>query len=164
MLSGSGELRVLKARNLSDDGKQVLDLAGYDAYISRSDAMPLAVYQYLDAENVYLTPNMTYKPRMMKKPRHCLVNGSVAVLLPKPGVRPTPAQLEYLSTPEYRAFYQVARNFQTRSLNVDACSVFFYGLLRAEEKREPILETTKGAAAPKPQNSTEQLTMFDTTK
>lgn len=164
MLSGSGELRVLKARNLSDDGKRVLDLAGYDAYISRSDAMPLAVYQYLDAENVYLTPNMTYKPRMMKKPKHCLVNGSVAVLLPKPGVRPTPAQLEYLSTPEYRAFYQVARNFQTRSLNVDACSVFFYGLLRAEEKREPFLETVKESAAEKPQDSTEQLTMFDTMK
>lgn len=164
MLSGSGELRVLKARNLSDDGKQVLDLAGYDAYISRSDAMPLAVYQYLDAENVYLTPNMTYKPRMMQKPRHCLVNGSVAVLLPKPGIRPTPAQLEYIATPEYRAFYQVARNFQTRSLNVDACSVFFYGLLRTQEKREPFPEPAKGRPAPETQARSEQLTMFDTTK
>lgn len=37
-------------------------------------------------------------------------------------------------------FYQIARNFQTRSLNVDACSVFFYGLLRDKTKKAPITE------------------------
>ena len=49
-------------------------------------------------------------------------------------------QLEYFSTQEYRDFYQVARNYQTRSLNVDACSVFFYGLLRENKKPVPITE------------------------
>ena len=50
---------------------------------------------------------------------------------------PTEKQLAYFSSEEYRAFYQIARNFQTRSLNVDACSVFFYGLLRDEARPAP---------------------------
>ena len=77
---------------------------------------------------------MTYKPRMMKKPLHCLVNGSLAILIPKKDFTLSEKQLSYFSTEEYRTFYQIARNFQTRSLNVDSCSVFFYGLLRDEPK------------------------------
>lgn len=38
LLSPKGEIRVLKSRNISDDGKKVLDIEGYDAYISRADA------------------------------------------------------------------------------------------------------------------------------
>ena len=117
--------------------KEILDIPGYDSYISYAAAKTLSVFQYLDAPNVYLTPNMTYKPRMMKKPLHCVVNGSLAILIPKGGIVPTEKQLAYFSSEEYRAFYQIARNFQTRSLNVDACSVFFYGLLRDEEKPAP---------------------------
>lgn len=136
MLSPSGEIRVLKSRNLSDDGTRILDLPGYDAYISRATAQNLAVFSYLDHDNAYLTPNMTYNPRMMKKPKGCLVNGSAAILVPKGDVAPTQAQMAFFSTKEYRAFYQTARNYQTRSLNVDACSVFFYGLLREQENQK----------------------------
>lgn len=140
LLSDSGEIRVLKSRNISDDGKTILDIDGYDSYISYVSARSLSVFEYLQKDNVYLTPNMTYKPRMIKKPTNTLVNGSLAILIPKNGIVPTEEQMEYFSTPEYRSFYQVARNYQTRSLNVDACSVFFYGLLRKEEKAAPITE------------------------
>ena len=140
MLSGAGDIRVLKSRNISDDGKDVINIDGYDSYISATDAKPLAVFEYLQRDDVYLTPNMTYKPRMIRKPKGTLVNGSLAILIPKGNIVPTQEQLEYFSTQEYRDFYQVARNYQTRSLNVDACSVFFYGLLRKEEKSEPITE------------------------
>lgn len=139
VLAPQGDIRVLRSRNLSDQGT-VIDLPGYDTYISREDAAGLAVYAYLDREDAYLTPNMTYKPRVMKKPKGCLANGSVAILVPKQGIFPTEEQLAFFSTPAYRGFYQVARNYQTRSLNVDACSVFFYGLLRAEPKKQPITE------------------------
>ena len=131
---------MLKSRNISDNGKNVIDIDGYDSYISSIEARSLSVFEYLHREDVYLTPNMTYKPRMMKKPKDTLVNGSLAILVPKGQVIPTEAQLEYFSTQQYRAFYQVARNYQTRSLNVDACSVFFYGLLRENEKATPITE------------------------
>lgn len=140
MLSNIGDIRVLKSRNISDDGKKVIDIDGYDSYISSVDAKSLSVFEYLHREDVYLTPNMTYKPRMMRKPKDTLVNGSLAILVPKGQIIPTEAQLEYFSTQQYRDFYQVARNYQTRSLNVDACSVFFYGLLRKNEKAAPITE------------------------
>lgn len=140
LLSSTGEIRVLKSRNISDDGEQIIDIEGYDSYISQNDASDLSVYSYLNSDGVYLTPNMTYKPRVIKKPKGCLINGSLAVLIPKKGIIPTKEQLAFFSTQEYRNFYQIARNFQTRSLNVDACSVFFYGLLRDKTKKSPITE------------------------
>ena len=140
LLSNSGDIRVLKSRNISDDGKNVLDVEDYDSYISSTEARSLAVFEYLQRDDIYLTPNMTYKPRVAKKPKDTLVNGSLAILIPKGQIVPTDKQLEYFSTKEYRDFYQVARNYQTRSLNVDACSVFFYGLLRESEKAVPITE------------------------
>ena len=140
LLNNSGDIRVLKSRNISDDGTEVIDIDGYDAYISLDKAKSLSVYMFLERSDVYLTPNMTYKPRMIKKPMHCLVNGSLAVLVPKDHIQPTDEQMFFFSTDEYRQFYQIARNYQTRSLNVDACSVFFYGLLRNKDKKAPITE------------------------
>ena len=83
---------------------------------------------------------MTYKPRMTKKPKTCLTNGSLAILIPQNNIIPTQKQMNFFSTQEYRDFYQIARNYQTRSLNVDTCSVFFYGLLRETLKENPITE------------------------
>ena len=73
---------------------------------------------------------MTYKPRVMRNTDNVVVNGSVAVLIPKDDIELTDEQMEYFSTEEYRHFYKIARNYQTRSLNVDATSVYFYGILR----------------------------------
>ena len=52
--------------------------------------------------------------------------------------------------PQNGTFYQIARNYQTRSLNVDACSVFFYGVLREKPKVVPVNE-----------RSNTQVTLFD---
>lgn len=143
-LSDTGDVRVLKSRNISDDGKTIVDLSGYDSYIGSDALKELAVFEYFDRDDVYLTPNMTYKPRMMRKPKNCVVNGSVAILIPRDSTVPTDRQMEFFSTPEYRAFYQIARNYQTRSLNVDACSVFFYGLLReGDEKSSAVSRSEK---------------------
>ena len=123
-------LRVIKSRNISDDGKEIIDIPGYDTYIKKNTAEELSAYKYVGNENVYLTPNMTYKPRVMRNRENIVVNGSVAVLIPKEEMELTEEQMEYFSTEEYRHFYQIARNYQTRSLNVDAASVFFYGVLK----------------------------------
>ena len=140
LLSNRGDIRVLKSRNISDNGKTIVDIEGYDSYIGLASAKNLSVFEYLQKDNVYLTPNMTYKPRMIKKPKNTLVNGSLAILVPKGDIVPTKEQIEFFSKPEYREFYQISRNYQTLSLNVDACSVFFYGLLRKDEKITPITE------------------------
>lgn len=123
-------IRVLKARNISDDGREIINIPGYDAYISEQKASNLSVYRFLNAPNVYLTPNMTYYPRVMLKPRNTLVNGSVAILIPRLLIPLSERQLAYFSSDEYRSFYWTARNHQTRSINIDSCSVYFFGLLK----------------------------------
>ena len=130
LLSDKGEIRVIKSRNINDSGTRIENISGYDAYISLEDAKKLSVYSYYENDRVYLTPNMTYKPRLIKMPPYVLVNGSVAILTLKEGYTISDTQRGYFSTDEYRAFYKIARNYQTRSLNVDSNSVFFFGLLK----------------------------------
>ena len=130
LLSPKGDIRVIKSRNINDLGTKIENIKGYDSYISADNARRLSVYAYYESDNVYLTPNMTYKPRLIKKPPFVLVNGSVAILTLKEGFSINESQRGYFSTDEYRAFYKIARNYQTRSLNVDSNSVFFFGLLK----------------------------------
>lgn len=121
-------IRVIKSRNISDDGGRIIDIKEYDSYINIVNLEKLSVNKYINSENVYLTPNMTYLPRMMKKPQGVVTNGSVAILIPKDKeMSLTDEEMKYFSTDEYREFYKIARNYQTRSLNVDSNSVFFFG-------------------------------------
>lgn len=130
MLTENGDIRVIKSRNINDLGTEIVPIDGYDSYISKERAKSLSVFSFLASSSVYLTPNMTYKPRLIEKPENTLVNGSVAILSLKEGLSLTEKQRGFFSTNEYRAFYKIARNYQTRSLNVDSNSVFFFGLLR----------------------------------
>ena len=52
-------LRVIKSRNISDDGKEIIDIPGYDAYIKKDTVESLGAYKFVGNQNVYLTPNMT---------------------------------------------------------------------------------------------------------
>lgn len=126
-------LWVIKARNLNDDGSGVTHIDGYDAYIDRAVAKGLSVYQYVNDGAVYLTPNMTYNPRVIENLPDVIPDGSVAVLIPKDKRRITKKQRLYFSTEEYRAFYAIARNLSTQSINVDRTSVFFYGVLKNDD-------------------------------
>lgn len=137
-LNSTEGIRVIKSRNINDSGTEIIDIDDYDSFIKDDAISDLSVAKYLNADNVFLTPNMTYKPRVIRKPKNCLVNGSVAILIPKDNVQITDEQLLYFSTTEYRDFYQIARNYQTRSLNVDACSVYFYGLLKDNSQNHNI--------------------------
>jgi DNA (cytosine-5)-methyltransferase 1 len=132
-------IRVIKSRNISDDGSGIIDIDSYDAYVPQDVAKALSVYRYLDNDSVYLAPNMTYKPRLARKPPNALVNGSAAILSLKDGQRPlSDGEMRYFASKEYRAFYRTARNRQTRSLNIDANSVFFFGRLIDDGGNRPI--------------------------
>ncbi|WP_341356359.1 DNA cytosine methyltransferase [Mycoplasma feriruminatoris] len=126
--SGVNKIRVLKSRNINDTGTEIVNLKDYDSYIDKSIAKNLAVFDYLDNDNVYLTPNMTYKPRLLKKQKGYITNGSIAILKNKSDYKITQKQLEYISSKEFRDFYTIARNYQTRSLNIDNLSVFWFGI------------------------------------
>ena len=124
-----GYIRVLKARNIQDDGS-ILNIEGYDMYISHENCQSLSVMQYLNNKNVYLTPNMTYNPRVIRNLKGVVTDGSVAVLIPKKSLELTVEQLHYFATDEYRRFYLVARNLSTQSINIDSKSVFFFGVMK----------------------------------
>jgi DNA (cytosine-5)-methyltransferase 1 len=132
MLKSNGDVRVLKSRNINDDGTQIIDIEGYDSYIDINNLKNLGVYKFLDNTDIYLTPNMTYNPRVMKMPKGIAVNGSVAILIPKKNIVLTDEEMKYFSSKEYREFYRIARNYQTRSLNIDSSSVYFFGRKKQE--------------------------------
>ena len=125
---GSDRIRVLKARNIADDGS-IVDIDGYDMYMDTETAKKCAIYKYFGDKSVYLSPNMTYNPRVIRNTDKWIPDGSVAVLVPIDGVRLTDRQMAYFATEEFRRFYAVARNYSTQSINIDKTSVFFFGAL-----------------------------------
>lgn len=127
-------LWVIKARNIDDDGQGVTHISDYDVYLSEEKAVDLTAYRYVNDDNVYLTPNMTYNPRVIENLPGTIPDGSVAVLIPKKTLRLTRKQRAYFSTKEYRRFYGIARNLSTQSINVDKTSVYFYGVLKEDDK------------------------------
>ncbi len=119
-----GNIRVLKSRNISSNA--IVDIEGYDCYID--DAHKFAVSEYLNRRDCVLVPNLTYYPRACFMPRNSICDGSVAILTPKnPNEDITEDDLAYYATEEYSAFYKIARNMGSRSLNIDNNSVFFFG-------------------------------------
>jgi len=123
-------LWVIKARNINDGGQGVTHIQNYDVFLPEQTAKRLTAYKYVNDASVYLTPNMTYNPRVIENIPNTIVDGSVAVLIPKSPLKLTAKQRACFSTKEYRRFYSIARNRSTQSINVDKTSVFFYGVLK----------------------------------
>lgn len=127
-------LWVIKARNIDDDGQGITHISDYDVYLPEEKAVGLSAYRYVNDDSVYLTPNMTYNPRVIENLPDAIPDGSVAVLIPKKPLRLTKRQRAYFSTEEYRRFYGIARNLSTQSINVDKTSVYFYGVLKEDDE------------------------------
>ncbi len=131
LTKSTGKYRVLKSRNIGKN--EVLALENYDCYID--EAEHLAVAKFLNREDVVMVPNLTYYPRASFLPKNAITDGSVALLTLKNGSRPpTEKDLAYYGSEEFERFYRVARNYGTRSLNIDNNSVFFFGLLTEMEE------------------------------
>lgn len=123
----NGTIRVLKSRNIASN--KTIDIENYDCYTDEIDS--LDVKKFINNEAAVLVPNLTYNPRACFLPRNTIVDGSVAILTLRNGSRSVSERdLEYFGTKEFSQFYGVARNFGTRSLNIDNNSVFFFGLLK----------------------------------
>ena len=122
-----GKVRVLKSRNIGNN--EVKEIDGYDCYIDEIEE--LAVSKFYNESDVVMVPNLTYYPRASFLPKNTITDGSVALLTLKNGSRlPTEQDLEFYSTEEFENYYRIARNYGTRSLNIDNNSVFFFGLLK----------------------------------
>lgn len=127
-MQDTGNIRVLKSRNILRDGTGIISINNYDSYIDSNDVHKYTVGKFLNRDDVFLSPNMTYYPRVIKKPKGTLVNGSVAILEANAGITVTEKHLSFLSGEIFEKFYAIARNYSTRSLNIDASSVYFFGL------------------------------------
>lgn len=123
----SGSIRVLKSRNITQNG--IRNLSNYDCYIDMENNFSVA--KFLNNENVVLVPNLTYNPRACFLPKNAIADGSVALLnIKNPQIKITNKDLDYFSTDEFSKFYSIARNLGTRSLNIDNHSVFYFGVLK----------------------------------
>jgi DNA (cytosine-5)-methyltransferase 1 len=122
-----GKFRVLKSRNIAS--LEVVDINGYDCYVD--DYRKFDVGKFYNHNAAVLIPNLTYNPRACFLPKNTITDGSVAILTLKNGSRPVnDKDLEYYNTKEFEKFYAIARNYGTRSLNIDNNSVFFFGILK----------------------------------
>lgn len=127
MLSPTGKYRVLKSRNIGSNC--IININGYDSYITNTTN--LLVAKFLNQDDVVLIPNLSYAPRACFLPKNMIANGSVALLTLKDRKRKiTERDLELYATKEFTLYYRIARNYGTRSLNIDNNSVYFFGIRR----------------------------------
>ena len=125
-------IRVLKSCNIDNFGNIVE--GEKPSYVAKQTLQKLKIREFLDRDDVYLTPNMTYYPRIVKKEKDCVANGSVAILIPKQEICLTQEQKDYIASSEFRKFYRIARNYQTRTLNIDKTSCFWFGIQKKGAK------------------------------
>lgn len=126
VLSDKKGLWVIRSGNIPREGGRVEHVEGYDVYVNPDDVSDYEVMRYLERDDVFLVPNMTYYPRMVRKPRGVITNGSVGILAPKEGVFVSDEDIKYISGDEFENFYRVARNHATRSLNIDNVSIYYF--------------------------------------
>ena len=121
-----GLYRVLRARNIQTN--KVKDIDGYDLYLD--EIKNLSVSKYLNKKNVVCIPNLSYSPRACFLPINSVADGSVALLTSTQSL--CEKDLEIFETPEFRDYYHIARNYGTRSLNIDSNSIFYFGIRRKQ--------------------------------
>lgn len=117
----SGKYRVIKSRNIAN-GK-IINIEGYDRYVN--ELTGLSVAKFLNT-SVILVPNLTYNPRAARLPENCIADGSAAILYGDYEV--SDDDILYFSSKEFNDFYRVARNYGTRSMNIDSVSVCYFGI------------------------------------
>lgn len=125
-------VRVLKSRNISRTTNEIIDIPGYDAYIATEVLNSKNIKKYRYETNVYLTPNMTYYPRVVKKPSDCVVNGSVAILKNTSNYEIKKKHIDFWNSKVFEEFYAIAMNYSTRSLNIDSRSIKYFGLYEGD--------------------------------
>ena len=128
-MSKSGNVRVVKSRNITAGG--IIELEA-DQYVGSTTASPIAS-QYTQLESVVVAPNLSYYPRATLLPKNSIVDGSAAVLVPKNNdLVINQDALKFFASKDFFLFYRIARNYATRSLNIDRNSVFYWGLPKNE--------------------------------
>lgn len=129
ILKNQGDIKVLTAKNIPVGSRIVVDTS-HDKFVVADQVAKTAAYKYLNHPCAYICPNLTTSPRLIQKPLNMIASGSLAVFTPKEDITLTEADLELFSTEDFKTFYQIARNYCTRSLNIDKAAAFYFGRLK----------------------------------
>lgn len=127
-MSSKGKIRVLKSRNILNGSFTKLE---NDQFVDSTKVSPIAD-KFFNDTNVVVAPNLSYYPRATFLPKGTIVDGSAAILVPKQDIRITVQNLAFFASREYFLFYRIARNYATRSLNIDSGSVYFWAIPKEE--------------------------------
>lgn len=117
-----GNIRVLKSKNIQDDGT-IVNIAGYDRYID--DVSEFSVSRFLNTKSIIM-PNFTYNTRATILPDNTIPNGSIAIFIPKRNIGNL--DLTFYATPEFREYYAIVKNYSRFTLNIDNCSLYYIGI------------------------------------
>ena len=126
-----GKIRVVKSRNISNNCK--MQKHTDDSFVDDPQTSPIAA-QYFNKRNIVVAPNLSYYPRASLLPKNSIADGSAAILMPKTMNSINKRDLEFFSSATFFIFYRIARNYSTRSLNIDSLSVYFWGLPGKQQK------------------------------
>jgi len=129
-VSTSGEIWVLRAKNILEDGT-IVHKAGYDKFIKREDLHKFSVSQYLNSRAIIM-PSFTYITRATRLPDECLVNGSIAILIPKIN-EDMEINLDLYATDDFKRYYEIVKNKAKFTLNMDSNSVYYIGVKRNDK-------------------------------
>lgn len=140
-MKARGKVRVIKSRNIGDG---VIQKRSEDLYVDSPDVSPIAK-EYFNKEDVLIAPNLSYYPRVTLLPKNSIVDGSAAILVPKINRDILSEDLSFFSSREFFIYYRIARNYSTRSLNIDRLSVHFWALPHKEIRYEKMPETNRAS-------------------
>lgn len=125
-LKDSGEIRILRSKNILDDGN-IISIEGYDKYIERERLNEFAVSKFLNTRSI-IVPNFTYNTRATILPDNCLPNGSIAILTPVNETDINLIDLAYYATDDFREYYSIVKNKAKFTLNIDNNSIYYIGV------------------------------------
>lgn len=120
----NGRFRVLRSRNLNIEGN-IIDIEGYDMYLD--ELKNISISKFIN-QKAFIAPNLSYNPRAGILPKDSIVDGSLAILVPKSSVEVSKENLDYFSSEEFKKFYRIVCNHGTRSLNINSNTVHFWGI------------------------------------
>ncbi|MEW6886602.1 DNA cytosine methyltransferase [Trueperella pyogenes] len=123
--------RVIRGRNLKANGSIESDSRDY--LLPEQVAEPIRnTVASLPGPSKFLAPNLSYKPRAVdfETVGKAVPEGSCAVLYGDLTSDEKDAFVSYAGTPEFERFYRVACNYSTRSINIDSCLAYWWGIPR----------------------------------
>ena len=124
-------IRVIRGRNLSHSGS-ILKLPD-DYSVSESDAADTFDSLSRLTGRLFLAPNLSYSPRTVEFNANTteVPDGSCAVLSADLSDLEAVSFIEFASSSRFESLYRIACNYATRSINIDSCLSFWWGVPEA---------------------------------